>query len=436
MNAMGNAKEFFLSGIDLFSRGQFPEAEHHFRKSLEIEPGRFSPLLNLAVSLLNQNKLDQAEEICRTCLALEPRSSAVHLNLGLIFRSKGDPNTAIAYLQKATEIDGLYDDNWYQSGLCLSELRQFENALNCFEKVLSLNPDHEDAMRCIGLLFVDMKKNFVAMACFEKAIMSHPTNGDTYISKAWLHHKLEQIDAAIVCFEQALKLKHPSSKMIEFIIVSLKQGAMPKEPPKEYVASLFDSYAAKFEQHLVGGLKYESPTLLFSKAKDYLKENSDILDLGCGTGLMGPLLAEKAKTLIGVDLSQKMLDMAKSKGIYEKLVHSDINDFLDGRDGEFDAVVAADVFVYVGDLTQTFANIYRALRPGGIFAFTVERFEGEGFSLNKTMRYSHSSDYCLALASQHRFAVKVFATDFLRNEKGAPDGKITGHYFALQKQAA
>lgn len=51
----------------------------------------------------------------------------------------------------------------------------------------------------------------------------------------------------------------------------------------------------------------------------YLNGSLDILDLGCGTGLIGSWFKDYARTLVGVDVSPTMLDMATKKGCYQEL---------------------------------------------------------------------------------------------------------------------
>ena len=90
-------------------------------------------------------------------------------------------------------------------------------------------------------------------------------------------------------------------------------------------------------------------------------------DLGCGTGLMGPLLRPHVSgRLEGVDLSQGMVDKARAKGCYDHLAVEELVAYLDGSAGQegvqcggsggYDLLVAADVFVYIGDLGPVFAS--------------------------------------------------------------------------------
>src|SRR5262249_49873862 len=116
----------------------------------------------------------------------------------------------------------------------------------------------------------------------------------------------------------------------------------------------------------------------------------DVLDLGCGTGLMGAQLAAHTRRLVGVDLSRKMLQQAGKRGIYQALECRDIAEVLEAAEpGSYDIVAAADVFVYMGKLDALVARLKTVLRPTGMFAFSVEAVEaaatdGAGYRLAAT----------------------------------------------------
>ena len=129
--------------------------------------------------------------------------------------------------------------------------------------------------------------------------------------------------------------------------------------PRQYVENLFDGYSRKFEADLVDKLKYMTPKLIrdiLIKPNDH-KVLGSVLDLGCGTGLLGPEIKDYCSKLEGIDLSSKMLKLAKQKNIYDNLNHMDIFEYLSRIPLDFDYYIAADVFVYIGNLTEIFQLI-------------------------------------------------------------------------------
>ena len=84
--------------------------------------------------------------------------------------------------------------------------------------------------------------------------------------------------------------------------------------PLEYVEGLFDKYAQNFENDLIDNLEYKIPI----GAKQIFKHSNgnslgSLVDLGCGTGLMGMEVKHSVENLVGLDISAKMLGIASSK---------------------------------------------------------------------------------------------------------------------------
>ena len=153
------------------------------------------------------------------------------------------------------------------------------------------------------------------------------------------------------------------------------------------------------------------------------------VDLGCGTGLMGVALGAGktravgqtpvVRSLAGVDLSPKMVDFARMTGAYDRLVAGDLIDFLAAEnDAACDLVVAADVFVYIGDLGAIFTQCARTLVPNGILAFSVQHSEDADWKLGGDLRYAHSQVYLRGLAARHGFEAALLEEASTRKDAG------------------
>jgi predicted TPR repeat methyltransferase len=143
-----------------------------------------------------------------------------------------------------------------------------------------------------------------------------------------------------------------------------------------------------------------------------------VLDLGCGTGLMGEAIRSRAGELAGVDLSPAMIEVAGRKNIYNRLETAELLEFLKHEAGTHDLVLAADVFVYLGDLNPVLAAISRI--SGGLIAFTVETHEGEGVILRETLRYAHSESHLREAAKKSSLEILLLEPVATRMEKGKP----------------
>lgn len=191
----------------------------------------------------------------------------------------------------------------------------------------------------------------------------------------------------------------------------------PAAPPRHYVESLFDGYADGFEVHLAEVLQYRAPQVLVG-GLDRARYRA-ALDLGCGTGLCAPLLRPRCDRLDGVDLSGRMVECARERGLYDAVVQDELVAFL-GRSGRrYDLLLAADVFIYVGALEPVFDGAARVLEPGGAFCFSLEAAdEPHDLVLRPSLRYAHSAAYIRKLADAGGFELQRIDRQALRIDAG------------------
>jgi predicted TPR repeat methyltransferase len=203
-------------------------------------------------------------------------------------------------------------------------------------------------------------------------------------------------------------------------LAALGHAPVPDSPPPAFVAGLFDQYADRFETALVERLSYGVPEAIEAMLAGAGLLGA-ILDLGCGTGLMGERISARASRLDGLDLSDRMLSHARQKHIYDSLYQADLCDPpADIRARRYDLITAADVLIYIGDLAPAFRLVRSLMAAGGRFVFSVEAgSEGTGYSLQPTLRYAHAPDYVAAeLSKAGMRAVEVRKT-VLRQDRGA-----------------
>jgi predicted TPR repeat methyltransferase len=171
-------------------------------------------------------------------------------------------------------------------------------------------------------------------------------------------------------------------------------------------------------------LKYRVPPRVTEMIlKDHPDRKMNILDLGCGTGLLALYLGRIDGFFVGVDLSQKMLDAAEKLGVYSRLHMVDIHEALEATDtNEYEIITALDVLVYVGDPVRMIAGAYKVLRPGGKLYLSCEAAHDDepAFIRRPTQRFAHRKDAIVATCDAQGFAnVRTQDID-LRMESGAP----------------
>jgi predicted TPR repeat methyltransferase len=248
---------------------------------------------------------------------------------------------------------------------------------------------------------------------------------------------LGERDGAIEALTRALELEPDDGLGVRIDLAHL--GALPPDEAVSagYVRALFDDYAGTFDKHVVKNLNYRGPELLYAAVRRAFAATGRtlwaerVLDLGCGTGLVAQAFAGACAAIDGVDLSPRMLAVARKTCLYERLHQGELLDFLKEQgDRTADLVLAADVFVYVAALDAIFGEVRRVLKPGGFFAFSVQAYEGEGVVLGADSRYAHGEGYLRGLAAQTGFSVALFEAASTRQDRGID---VAGFLLVLER---
>ena len=360
-----------------------------------------------AKSHAKKGKIQEAQELYEGVLQAFPKNKRAQQGLAALNKSnqlnatqsppQGTINQLIdlynqgqlaAVVEQAQALTRQYPNAliiWNILGGAAAQTGQIDEAINAFKRVTAIKPDYADAYNNMGLVLKDQGK----------------------------------LEEAIEAYKKALSLK-PDYVEASHILSALT-GKTTKSAPREYVENMFDRYAYKFDQSLVEKLSYDIPKVITQLAVEKHGSGSlgSILDLGCGTGLTGEKIRPYCTILEGIDLSRNMLEIAKSRNLYDKLDHVDIVGYLSNAELDFDYFIATDVFIYVGDLSEVFRLIKVRNRKPGKLMFSTEHTNGKGFHLEKSGRYSHSKSYIEELCREFKFSISHFSETNLRKEKGS-----------------
>jgi predicted TPR repeat methyltransferase len=253
-----------------------------------------------------------------------------------------------------------------------------------------------------------------------------PAYAAAWFALAETREKLGDRAGAIAAFEKA-RAADPADRHGATLHLSRLGMADIGLMPAGYIKTLFDGYAPTFDAALTDGLKYNAPERLFravaaARAWGRMRFGS-LLDLGCGTGLSGLPFRPHSDWMIGVDLSSAMLAVARAKGLYDRLIENEMLAFLASEaelKARYHLVLAADVFMYCGDLGAALHGIAGILDPNGLVAFSVETHDGQGTVLGDNLRYAHASsfvDRAIDRSGLTRVSLEFAST---RTEKGVP----------------
>jgi predicted TPR repeat methyltransferase len=391
--------------------------------AIRFAPGHSVPHANLAVARGRLGEVDAAVRGLRRSLALAPGFPEAWSNLGN-FLAPAAIDAALAAHRRATTVAPADPGHYGNLGLAL--LRTAEGAPSAeraLHRALVLAPaDRAHGLSLYHLLSA-MGRGPSALGVLDRLRCGHPLDSEVHYERGCALRDAERDSEAAAALRRAIVLS-PEITAWRHVLDSLT-GRPSRAAPIDYVRELFDQYADRFDHHLTERLRYRTPTVLadaVARARSDTRTFDRVLDLGCGTGLMGAALRDRFKLghLTGVDISGAMLAKLKEKGGYDATAEADILDFLARDAGGYDLILAADVLVYFGALDRFLEGARRSLAPGGLLAISVEQGEAAPFELKRHGRYAHRQDYAEAQAHKAGLRPLLCEEAELRDEGREP----------------
>ena len=380
-----------------FCNEQYEDALQYYQKMYDYNNNSYIAMVNIANTYYCLGKYVLALDFAKKSLAKHPSSVMAHILAGNSLNAMGKYEKAIDMYSRAYELDN-------------TNLELFNSLSDAYRS----NNDWENCM----LFAWRYMKN-----------LPEPTNAE-HLNFGYLLYECYSEKSAELAKKYAAKwLKYfPNSVIVKHWGSALTDGKALQQSDAEFIRETFNSFAPEFEATLAD-LEYQAPDLIFEALSQNLKstlfsKKYHILDLGCGTGLCGEKIKKFATShgLIGVDLSEKMLEIAKEKHIYSQLICDDICHYLENSEYFFDVMVAADVWTYFGDLTRAFVRVWRSLSPDGLFVFTFSENElnKDDFFMAPSGRFVHSFSYIERVLKSAGFKIVSADKHILRNEAEVP----------------
>lgn len=423
-------------------------------------PGRVRATLNRAIQAHQRGELDVAGRLYHEVLRMEwAQPDALHY-LGVLEHQRGRGDKAVELIESALAVVPDYPDALNNLGNVHKECGRLAEAEACYRRALACAPGHGDAWSNLAVVLEAQER--LQEACdARQAVVQHAPHGARgfwMLGQFLLRHPGDRTDLerAVASLNRARELdarnigvlrdlgvalyaldrrdeacavyrdwlaREPGNPVPRHMLAASGGAAAPARADDDYVSTTFDRFADSFDAQLLQHLGYRAPQVLAAALQRVLPPADatlDVLDAGCGTGLCAPWLRPYARRLVGVDLSDGMLEMARRRGGYDELANAELTRYVAQRADAWDVIVAADTLVYFGDLAEVCVAARAALRTGGWFAFSLEAGDGEGFELAPSGRYRHPRGYIettLRAAGFHDIDVQA---DSLRREAGQP----------------
>jgi len=146
---------------------------------------------------------------------------------------------------------------------------------------------------------------------------------------------------------------------------------------KKLIEEYNDLLSNKYDKATQGEFKWLATIKLNKYIRPYIKNDLEVLDIGVGTGQTSKIFIDQGLSVIGVDISEKMLTEAQSKFKFKKLVKYDIEQGLINifSKEKFDIIVAIGIFEFIKNIKKVLNEMKWLLKRDGIISFTYEVYE-------------------------------------------------------------
>lgn len=381
------------------------QADYFLKKALKIN--KYSVLQNnfFYISLAAKNQEEKIVSFGVKALDDRENNPVVWLALGNAYTVLGQNEAAGEAYETLSRLTEISDDirlNWAN---VLIEEQKFEQAFDLLNQISDFSDTLFLLMR--DVLFA-MRRTGRGNEAREKAVF-------------WRSMRPENQDVNYLC--------------TAFLGEKTNESA-----PLSFVRLINEVYAVEQAERAADRKKYFGSEIL-DRAVQALKlpigRSMNVLDIGCGSGAAADILSDfsrPAGTLTGIDVSDIALDFAADKQVYNELEEADLISFCSADPEKYDLIAGLDSLFYFGDLTPVLTAVKTALKPGGIFVFTVRAAEGgRDFDLDIYGRFKQGSRFVSECITAAGLDEKYQAEELLYRKTETEE--IYCHVFAVQKKA-
>jgi predicted TPR repeat methyltransferase/thioredoxin-like negative regulator of GroEL len=415
-------------------------ALQHYREALRLKTPYPDAHNNLGALLYEMGNIKEATEELERAVQSAPETINAHYNLACCYAKQDRFQDALIHYLIVLKKQSDHLGALHNAGILLTELKRYDEAKGFLSQALSRNPGNIDLLFHLAIIHSAEAEYYNAKVLYERIIEQNPNHAAAYHNLATVLLHLNQRFQALDYFKKAYQLQ-PENFTAKHMIDAITENPETKQTPPNFIQALFDQYAYNYNDHVKTQLKYQVPSLIREALSPYANQDTlyqKILDLGCGTGLMAPYLSDICMKLIGVDLSENMIEMAKRLGAYYKLYHDNILHFLPKHLNEFDLIVAADVLCYFGDLKEILIYCQHALMADCLLVFTVEYLnnpakKNQPYRLQTSGRFVHSETYIENQLKEAGFTLETCKQVILRYQEDIP---VDGLLFIVRKTNA
>jgi len=354
-----------------------------------------------------------------------------------------DDEKALEMYQRAVATNSGLWLGWARMARFLEQFGDFEGAIEAFRKAFQILKEHPDPTDADQFENEDEKNLTLSHLQLAIAVAACDYHGTADPEKP-LHCEPFAVEA----LRLAVQLDPTNIDARQILASADSEGGIKAEDLR--FEDFFDDFAVGYDEKVLETLEYQGYKMLrsgFDQAfggQKLVETFEVVLDAGSGTGLVGTQFRNVSTHLIGVDISEAMIEEGKKSrpGLYDELIVGDVLEAIEAKK-PIDLIVSADFLQYLTDWDPFFASMSDGLSDNGFAAFTVEHATaadeaildrtnpGWTYQVTQAMRFAHRREYVVELAQKHGLKVhhreKI---DGFRKEMGVD---VRGEMFVLQK---
>lgn len=410
----------------LIGENRLPDAARVLNTLSKTAPT--DPRLFLLGSLMAEAANNTAGMLAAAQKAVDMASGwpVASIRLAGVYSAQGQTQRAVEMAEQAifeaTQDNSLNTEYLTRAAAIAIKCQHYPQAALWAEQACGLAPENKQLKHMWAEALAYNQQFEEAIALYSSLLATEPGNAAVLFDRMLAYSSTQQTDLARQDAAQLLALE-PDNETYRYYSASLS-GETPSTQPASVVTSLFNATAPYFDQHLTGQLQYTLPQDVAQMIVGWYPDKKlDLLDLGCGTGLLGASLGRIEGAMVGVDLSSAMLDKAHQHRVYAQFNQVNVLDALvHTPEQHYDVITALDVMIYIGDLAPVIPNAHRILSSGGRFVFSCEAAttDVETYALLSTQRYAHRQTHVQQLLEAAGFQDIQIDTRDIRLEAGVP----------------
>jgi protein O-mannosyl-transferase len=189
-------------GVATKARNFVWSSEYNFWENTAKHAPKGRVLNNLAASLNDLGRKDEAIETFKKSIAKDPNYGEPHVNLGTLYLMKSEKKLAAIHFQRALEIGEQHPELYHNLGVLHFMNNDFENAENCFRKAVQLRPHYSKVLTCLGGLYLQQNRLQEAAKCYKQAIEGDFVDQEIYYMHAQINYNLGNFDSAANSLEK------------------------------------------------------------------------------------------------------------------------------------------------------------------------------------------------------------------------------------------